>query len=48
LQEELDKAKKNAEEVEKAHETELEGRNKQLYQLKSLMAHFKKVKNCRN
>jgi len=43
LQEELEKSKKAAEELEKTHETELENRNKQLYQLKSLMAHFKKV-----
>lgn len=43
----LEKAKDELEKKQRKHETEIEVRDKQIYQLKALMAHFKKVrKSC--
>jgi len=43
LRADLEKARDELEQKQRKHETEIDVRDKQIYQLKALMAHFKKV-----
>lgn len=48
LRADLEKARDELEKKQRKHDTEIEVRDKQIYQLKSLMAHFKKVRTHRD